>query len=97
LRKPLLRFLDHSDRYIHIDFLLHNPVMKNKAMLIFDNAHQDTQFDRHPRFSFADPFGIRFKNGKDFFWVRNLFALNNPAINLIDLSPGMIIVQDKIR
>ena len=26
----------------------------------------------------------------EFFLMRNLFALNNSAINLIDLSPGMI-------
>jgi hypothetical protein len=32
---------------------------------------------------------MRLGQGKDFFGVRNLFAVQNPATNLVDLSLGM--------
>ena len=89
----MLGFLDHTDRDIHIHFLLHDPVMKNKAMLVFNKAHHHTQCYRYPRFPFTDPFRIGFKNGKYFFLMRNLLTLNNSAVDLIKLSPGVI---DKI-
>src|SRR5690606_8120408 len=39
---------------------------------------------------------MRLGQGKDFFGVRNLFAVQNPATNLVDLSFGMRQVGSEI-
>ncbi len=56
-----LHFLNNGDGNLIIGFLMHQAVMKDKLILIFDNADFQAQFHRYPGFAFADPFGVRFK------------------------------------
>jgi len=43
-------------------------------MTVFHDADPQAQFDRYTGFAFTDPFGMRLKQGKDFFGMRNGFA-----------------------
>ncbi len=89
LRKSLLGFLD--DRYgnLIIRFLLHHPMMKQEAKLIFDNTNLEPQFLRNTGFAFVDPLGVLFKNRKHFFVVSNALTLQNSSANLIHLPFSM--------
>ena len=52
---------------------------------------------RSGSFAFADPLGVGLKDGKHFFAMRNRFALQDPAPNLVDLPFGMRQITVKIR
>ncbi len=69
-----------------IGLFYHDVMVQNELMLVFQNADSDTQLNWHTGFAFADPFGMRLKNGKYFFCVRNGFALDDSAFDLADLT-----------
>jgi hypothetical protein len=59
-------------------------------MVVFHDADPQAQFNRDTGLAFANPFGMRFKQGKDFFGMGNGFTLNSAASNLINLTLGML-------
>jgi hypothetical protein len=42
-----------------------------------------------PAFPFADPFGMRLKQGKYLLAMRNMLTPEHPSVNLVDLPTGM--------
>jgi len=63
--------------------------MQDETVLVFQQTHLDAQFHRNPRFTLADPFGVRFKQREHLFGMGNLFIQNYTAFCLIDLTFGM--------
>jgi len=85
-RESLLDFFDDGNRDLIIGFVLHHPVVQDKLKLIFDNTNLYAQFHRDTGFAFADPFGVRLKQGKDLFPMRDGFMVDDPPPDLIHLS-----------
>ena len=62
--KTRLCFFNHRDRYLIIGSLLHDRMVQNKTVLIFDDTHPQTQFHGNACFPLADPFGMGLKDRK---------------------------------
>ena len=52
-------------------------------------GREEPQFYRYTGFSFVDPFGMRLKQGEDFFCVGDLFPLQDTPIYWLHLTLGM--------
>lgn len=83
LREALTRLSDHFNRDGIIGLFFHDLVMKNESVLIFHDADPESQFNRHPGLTFANPFGMRLEDGKELFFMRDGLALDDPAVYLI--------------
>ena len=90
VRKLALRVADHLNRDFIIGFLGHDAMVHDEAVLVFHHTDSHTQFNWDARFAFNDPFGVRLKYGKDFFSMRNGFALDHTPDYLVDLALGMV-------
>lgn len=81
--EALTRCFDHFNRYGVIGLFFHDVVMEDEPVLVFHDADPESQFDRYAGLTFADPFGMGLEDGKDFFFMGDGFALDNPAVYLI--------------
>ena len=63
--------------------------MNNELKLILHNAHRHPQLHRHAGLALGDPSGVLLEHRKHFLLVRNRFAVQQPTLDLIHLTPGM--------
>lgn len=96
-RKAGLGVFDQGHGDLIVRGFYHDLMVQDEAVLIFDDRHPQAQLDRYAGLAFADPFGMGLKNGKDFFTVRNGFALQDPATNLVDLPLGVRQILVEVR
>ncbi len=87
--KPSLRPFHYGHGNRLITFSFHESMMQDIPILVFHNTGIQSQFDRYPRFPFANPLGVGLKEGEDLFLVGNRLALEHPPVDLIDLAMGM--------
>ena len=84
--KAFFSFRDHGYRNLIAGLSFHHVMVQDELMLVFQDAHFDSQLNRYACFTFADPFGVGFKNGAYFLFVRNDFAFDNTTVNLACLA-----------
>jgi hypothetical protein len=58
--------------------------------LVFDYAGPHSKLHRNPGLALGDPLRVRLEQGEDLLLVRNALALQDPAVDLIDLTPGVL-------
>lgn len=85
-RKKRLAFVDHADGDLVVSLFLHDLVMEDKAVVVFEKAHPQSQFDGHTGLAFADPFRMRLEDREDLLVMRNHLTFQHPAANLVDLA-----------
>src|ERR1700682_1061558 len=88
--KALLCFFDcgHGDSVI--GSALHYLMVQDESVLVFDHAHTQAKLHWHAGLALADPFSMRLEQGEDLLLVRNVLALQDPAVNLVDLAHGVL-------
>ena len=64
-------------------------VVKDELILVLDDGDRDAEFYRRTRLAFGNPARVFLEDRKDLLRVRNRLVLQKPALNLIDLTPGM--------
>lgn len=65
-------------------------MMRNKPILIFQDAHTNIQFYRDSRLSLAYPFSVLFENGEGFFAMGDNLSLQYTPVNLVDSTHCML-------
>ena len=81
--------LDKRNGDIHIAALPENRVAKNKLELVFDNRYRNPELDRGSGLALGYPARMLLEHRENLLAVRDRFALQNPAVDLIDLTTGM--------
>ena len=81
--------LDNGNGYLIVRGFFHDLMVQNEAVLVFDDTNPQPQLHRHAGLALANPLGMGLKNGKDFLFMWDDFALKYPATNLIDLPFSM--------
>ena len=88
--EPLFRLHHHLQRHLFIGLLLHHAMMQDELVLVFKDAHLDSQLHWNTGFAFTDPFGVRLKDGEHLLVMRDDPALNDTASDLVDLAIRML-------
>jgi hypothetical protein len=70
----LLRGFDHGDGDLLVGGFLPHGMRQNKAVLIFQDANTQAQFDGDAGLALADQFGVRLKQRKHPFGMGDGFA-----------------------
>jgi hypothetical protein len=78
-----------------VGLVLHDAVREDEAILVFGDRHAHTELDRDAGLAFADPLGVRLEDGEHLLMMRDAFAEQDAAANLVDLPLGMgdVVVQ----
>jgi hypothetical protein len=77
----------HGD--LRVGALLHDFMVQNEAVLVFDHGHPQPELDRHAGLALADPRGVRREDGEDLLGVGDALALQHPPADLIALALAM--------
>ena len=86
----MLGFFNDCHRDDIVGGLLHHLVVQDEPVLVFDYAGPQSKLHRNPGLAFGDPLRVRLEQGEDLLLVRNALTLQDPAVNLIDLTLGVL-------
>jgi hypothetical protein len=89
LGEACFRFCRHRYRHLIVGLSLHDLMMQDELMLVFQDADHDAQLDRDAGLALADPFGVRLKHREHLILVRNGFAKHHGSPGLFDLTLGV--------